>query len=130
MPPPQMPPPQPRRQIKWIDLTPEQKKQVIRIRNAESARRSRQKKREDRDRMERTCEENDRRIEEMERVVNELTAELKQSRTKKPNPKPARPDSSSLTRTQSCYTPGPSSTRERAGPPSGHERPKWFGEPF
>lgn len=125
-----MPPPAPHRQIKWIDLTDDQKKQVLRIRNADSARRSRQKKKQHRDEVERAYEENERRIEHMERVVDELSAELRQSSLKKANPRSRRTDSSALARTQSCYAPGPSSSRSRPGPPAFNERPGWFGEPF
>lgn len=63
--------------IRWIDLTEEQKRDVIRIRNAESARRSRQNKREKESKLESEWEDNERRIENLEKMVDDLTDRLR-----------------------------------------------------
>lgn len=61
---------------RWIDLTEEQKQEVFRIRNAESAKRSRQKKRDENKKMEETYAENQKRLESLEKVVEKLSSEL------------------------------------------------------
>lgn len=61
---------------RWIDMTEEEKKAVIRIRNAESARRSRQNKRQRELQLKSGWEENEKRIESLEKIVDALTDEL------------------------------------------------------
>lgn len=62
--------------IRWIDLTAEQKKKVIRMRNAESARKSRQNRREKDAGMKERWEQNEKKIEDLEKLVDQLTNEI------------------------------------------------------
>lgn len=101
--------------IRWIDLTEEEKKQVLRIRNADSARRSRQKKQDNQSAIEKVCEENEKRINHLEKVIRQLSDEIeeKSSSSKRTTSSKGRPRNSS---SSSTYPDG--------------KRPDWFGDPF
>lgn len=75
-------------QLRWIDMTDQQKQDVIRIRNNASAKRSRQRKREQKEKIESQYQTNERRIETLEKMVEILSQELKSSDDgRKKNPK-------------------------------------------
>lgn len=68
-----------RHEFRCIDLGEEQKKQVLRMRNAESAKRSRQKKKYQRQILQRIYNENEKRIEILESSVDFLTRLMEMS---------------------------------------------------
>ena len=109
----------PRASVRWIDLTAEQKKQVLRIRNTESARRSRERKRQQRDQIERAYEENEKKIDELESLVQSLSAELQSGSNSRNGRLP------SSTTSASKY----GSACSSASTVNDHH-PDWFGEPF
>lgn len=69
-------------QIRWIDLSEEQKRAVIRMRNTESARRSRQNRREKEAEMQQKWNENEKKIQDLEKLVDKLTDEMKHGKGK------------------------------------------------
>ena len=111
-------------QIRWIDLSEEQKKEVRRMRNAESARKHRLKKKmrgPSKD-LEDEYMDNERRIDELEKMVSSMNSTLKSGGSRKAGLSgSSRPGSCSST-SSSAVSRRPSQYRE--------ERPEWFGEPF
>lgn len=109
--------------VRWIDLSEEEKKDVLRIRNAESARKSRQKKRKEEGDIEKVFKSNEKRINDLEKVLHDLSSEIKSSKS-----------------TTSKSTKGASSSSSSSAPKASksskvsrkqsEKRPDWFGEPF
>lgn len=110
-------------QVRWIDLSEEEKKEVLRIRNAESARKSRQKKRQEDGDIEEVFKSNEKRIKDLEKVLHDLSSEIKSSKTA--SSKSTKDASSS----SSSSAPKPSKSSKLARKQS-EKRPDWFGEPF
>lgn len=112
----------PQHAIRWIDLTAEQKKQVLRMRNTESARRSRDRKRQQQQTVERAYQENEKRIEELESLVQSLSAELRT---------PRRPSSHAQTASHRQRTGHSASASSwSSSSTTTGELPDWFGDPF
>lgn len=112
--------------IRWIDLSEEEKREVLRIPNAESARKSREKKKLKRELgdIEEQYKSNEERIKGLEQCVTDLSGNLK------PNPsrqekKLGSSTASSSSKRQECKS-NPSNIQKQ----SKDERPDWFGEPF
>lgn len=140
------------KEIRWIDLTNEEKKEVYRIRNAESARKSRQKKRCDEDKLEQTHEEYERRLDRLESTVDKMTNDLLQEsrassgrggasaygRTEigphsKPGPSTKSPSGahgSAKTVKSDKSQSNKSRGKPTNGPGSSEDRPDWFGDAF
>lgn len=122
--------------IRWIDLSEDQKKQVLRMRNAESARKSRQKKRTEEDRIDKLHDSNENRLHSLERVVDELMvdASRRSSRKSEHASKSSKGSSASSAATRassSSSSAGSSKSHGRGGNgkhPDG--RPEWFGDAF
>lgn len=137
-------------QIRWIDLSNEEKQEVHRIRNAESARKSRQKKRIEENKIEEKHEEYDRRIDRLESTVDKMTKDLLQdgrgssgrggasisgradnSRNAKPMRSTMSPPGASSSG-KLAKSGKSKSTKNRAKPSNGtsDDRPDWFGDAF
>lgn len=101
--------------FRWMDLTEEEKKRVHRMRNAESARRSRRKKKEGTELMEHVCQSNKIRIQNLENWVRQLYKELDNIST------------SSETNLKSAKDTLTSSSKDFK---FGETRPDWFGDAF
>lgn len=70
-------------QIRWIDLSEDQKKQVLRMRNAASARKSRQKRRAEEDKIEKLHDAIESRMDDLESNVEALIRHAKKSSGKR-----------------------------------------------
>lgn len=68
---------------RWIDLSDQQKADVVRLRNNASARKSRQKKKEKAQTMETRYVQNEKRIKHLEKMVDELSEQLQNDGTEK-----------------------------------------------
>lgn len=100
--------------IRWIDLSEEEKLQVRRIRNAESARRSRQKKKAAQEHeMRKVCDNNKVRLDRLEKAVHELSHDITPKKRRSPEKKKDR-----------------SVEDHRGHHHLSEERPHWFGDPF
>lgn len=109
--------------VRWIDLTEEQKKDVLRIRNADSARKFRAKKRDEEERVESLHNSNEKRMDRLERTVDSLTKEVQGSAR---SSRPSSSKSSSKGNKKSGSSGGSSSHSSKKD----EERPAWFGDAF
>lgn len=135
--------------IRWIDLSDEQKRQIIRMRNAESARRSRQRRKNQNDQIEQEYEKNERKIVELEKMVEDLSSRLGKDRPSSSTaPSNTTPSSSTMStrlkpkhksakqskRLSVPVNPSVKSKHQRQPGNSSKKddpsRPTWFGDPF
>lgn len=61
--------------VRWIDLSDDQKKDVLRKRNADSARKFRQNKKVEEERIDKIYKSNEKRMDRLDRAVHSLTQE-------------------------------------------------------
>lgn len=69
--------------IRWSTLSEEQKKNILKARNAKTAKSARQKRHAEEDRISSLFQDNDRRIDRLEKTVEELSKELSKPPKKK-----------------------------------------------
>lgn len=102
-------------------MSEQQKRDMLRHKNTQNARRNRRRWRENDSEMQQIYDSNERKIEKLERMVVDLSDELK-----RPNSKHLRTSKSNETKPKN----NGSSRFQRTNSFDTERRPEWFGEPF